>query len=152
MQRAIDNIKGAITMIYPRGLPDFDPVHEALTDTECLEGSAASKDVFSEQDASLWWAGKELAPEKKLADYAGKNEKTKIIIKLQRKGSGPPVREAPFSEQEQKNMMAYYYRKQEEQKKLLENDDDDYLNSSWADPKSLKKAFTGTGDVKFRPF
>jgi hypothetical protein len=43
-------------------------------------------------------------------------------------------------------MMAYYYRKQEELKKLEENDDDDYINSSWADPKSLKKAFTGMGN------
>ena len=36
-------------------------------------------------------------------------------------------------------MMAYYFRKQEEDKKLLENDEDDYLNSTWADTKSLKK-------------
>jgi hypothetical protein len=47
-------------------------------------------------------------------------------------------------------MMAYYYRKQEELKKLGENDEDEYLNSSWADPKSLKRAFTGVGNsIKF---
>lgn len=45
-------------------------------------------------------------------------------------------------------MMAYYYKKQEELKKLEENGEDDYLNSSWADPKSLKNAFTGMGNVR----
>lgn len=43
-------------------------------------------------------------------------------------------------------MMAYYYKKQEELKRLEENEDDDYLHSSWADPKSLKKSFTGVGN------
>lgn len=27
----------------------------------------------------MWWAGKELLPGKLLRDYAGKNEKTKIV-------------------------------------------------------------------------
>lgn len=30
----------------------------------------------------LWWAGKELAMDKKLSDYIGTNEKTKIVIRL----------------------------------------------------------------------
>lgn len=35
--------------------------------------------------ASLWFGGKEMATGigKKLADYLGKNEKTKVIVKLQ---------------------------------------------------------------------
>lgn len=43
--------------------------------------------------ASVWFAGKELFPEKTLSDYIGKNEKTKIICKLTPAGSGCPVRE-----------------------------------------------------------
>jgi len=30
----------------------------------------------------LWWAGKELVRGKVLADYIGKNEKTKIVVKF----------------------------------------------------------------------
>ena len=41
----------------------------------------------------LWWAGKELLRGKKLKDYLGKNENTKIIVKLAKTGSGAPVRE-----------------------------------------------------------
>ena len=56
---------------------------------------------------------------KKLLDYVGKNEKTKIIAKLQKKGQGAPARESVFTEDEKKQMMAYAYRKQEELKVYL---------------------------------
>ena len=74
------------------------------------------KEVLDPKTSTLWWAGKELKKDKKLSDYLGRNEKTKIIAKLQKAGQGAPVREAPLTEQEQKNLMAYYYKKQEEQK------------------------------------
>ena len=32
----------------------------------------------------MWWAGKELQRGKKLQDFIGKNEKTKLIAKLQK--------------------------------------------------------------------
>ena len=34
--------------------------------------------------ASLWWAGKEMTRGKKLRDFVGKNEKTKMVCKLQK--------------------------------------------------------------------
>ncbi len=46
-------------------------------------------------------------------------------------------------------MMAYYYKKQEENKKLMENDDDEYVNSSWANPKTLKANFNGVSQIKW---
>ena len=53
---------------------------------------------------------------KKLKDFVGRNEKTKIVAKLQKKNQGAPSREPVFSEEQQKEMMAYAYRKQEEMK------------------------------------
>jgi hypothetical protein len=64
----------------------------------------------------LWWAGKELQRGKLLHEFIGKNEKTKIVCKIQRRGGGAPVREAAYDEQTQKEMMAYAYKKQEEWK------------------------------------
>ena len=78
----------------------------------------AGQQVLEEETVQLWWAGKELMRSKKLMDYVGRNEKTKIVAKLQRKGQGAPAREAVFSEEDQKKMMAYAYRKQEELKVL----------------------------------
>jgi hypothetical protein len=68
----------------------------------------------------LWWANKELQREDKLSKYIGTNEKTKIVAKLQRKGSGPPVRDYVVNEKDQKDMMAFYYKKSQEQKVQIE--------------------------------
>ena len=46
--------------------------------------------------------------------YVGKNDKTKVIAKLQKKGAGAPAREPVVSEEEQKSMIAFYHKKQQE--------------------------------------
>lgn len=43
----------------------------------------AALSVIAEPDAQLWWAAKELRRTKTLSDYVGRNEKTKIIVKIQ---------------------------------------------------------------------
>ena len=40
--------------------------------------------MLDESNSSLWWAGKEMLKGKKLSDYVGKNEKTKIVAKIQK--------------------------------------------------------------------
>jgi hypothetical protein len=62
--------------------------------------------------AQIWWAGKQMLPGNKLGDHVGRNEKTKIVAKLQKKGGGAPQREAPISPEEHKAMMAYYHKRQ----------------------------------------
>ena len=49
-----------------------------------LVGFQASLEVLDESNSSLWWAGKEMLRGKKLSDYVGKNEKTKIVAKIQK--------------------------------------------------------------------
>ena len=46
-------------------------------------GPQAGLNVIKESEEKLWWAAKELRRTKKLSDYVGKNEKTKIIVKIQ---------------------------------------------------------------------
>lgn len=76
----------------------------------------AGQQVLEEDTAQLWWAGKHLERGKLLRDFIGRNEKTKIIAKLQKKGQGAPAREPVFSAQEQRTMMALAHKKQEELK------------------------------------
>lgn len=80
----------------------------------------AGLQILEESSTQLWWAGKEVTRGKKLFEFIGKNEKTKIIAKLQKKGQGPPAREPVFTEEEKKAMMAHAYRKQEEHKVHIE--------------------------------
>ena len=44
----------------------------------------ASLEIIELENAALWWAGKEMLRGKKLMDFVGKNEKTKIICKIQK--------------------------------------------------------------------
>ena len=81
---ALDKLRGAVTIVYPMGLPSYDPIRKEFEGSEELAGTQAELLVMEESVAQLWWAGKELARGKKLQDYIGKNEKTKIIAKLQK--------------------------------------------------------------------
>jgi len=149
LEEKLSIIKGAVIMAYPMGLPASDPIRIALADEN------HSKDIYGEQQldpatAQLWWAGKEFLRGQTVGDRVGKNEKTKVVAKLQMPGSGAPAREAAVTEDERKAMMAHYFKKQEEMKKLAENNADDYLNSSWADTSQLRRSLNGTSDIKFR--
>ncbi|XP_019384371.1 PREDICTED: UPF0769 protein C21orf59 homolog [Crocodylus porosus] len=148
---AVDQLRGAVMIVYPMGLPPYDPVRMEFEDKEDLSGTHAGLEVIAETEAQLWWAAKELKRTNKLSDYVGKNEKTKIIVKIQKKGQGAPAREPLISNEEQKQMMLYYHKKQEELKKLEEDDDDSFLNAEWADSHALKRHFHGVKDIKWGP-
>merc|ERR1719230_1638396 len=145
------NLSGAVTMAYPMGLPSWDAVKVALElapHDGGLDGTPAQGGVLEPATASLWCAGREFVRGETVGDRLGKNEKTKVVAKLQKPGAGAPAREPVVSEEERKAMMAHYFKRQEEMKALAEANDDDYLASSWADPKALKKSLTDTGGLR----
>ncbi|CAH8582338.1 unnamed protein product [Heterobilharzia americana] len=151
VREALMMLRGAVTIVYPMGLPPYDPIRLEFDNEEDLSGTHASQDVVMLEDASLWFSGKEMHREKILSDYIGCNDKTKIITKLSKRGSGAPAREPVVSEEQQRAMMAYYFKKQEEWKKLEQDDEDCYLNSSWAEPNQLKRQFHGLTNIKWGP-
>merc|ERR1711998_781156 len=105
------------------------------------------------ESSVLWWASKQLAREgKKLSDYVGKNNKTKIVVQITKKGQGAPTRQAQQqSKSEQEAMMQHYFKKKEEWKSMEEDEDDSYLSSGWANPKGLKNSLNGFGNISWRP-
>ncbi|XP_026479663.1 cilia- and flagella-associated protein 298 [Ctenocephalides felis] len=153
IHEAIKLLKGAITIVYPMNLPPHDPIRLEFENIEDLTGTQASLDVLDPATAQLWFSGKEMVRGfgKLISEYAGRNDKCKLVVKLQKKGEGPPGREPVMTETERKNLMVYAYRKQEEAKKLEQNDDDEYLNASWADSSSLKRQFHGLKNISWRP-
>lgn len=169
LDEKLANMRGVVTMAFPMGLPDYDMVRAAIEENglcllngtpngksaplsitgEGLDGTAASVEIVDEATCELWIASRCLDRREKFSDRYGKNEKTKVIGKLQKLGAGAPGREAAVSEEERKAMMAFYFKKQEEQKALAENSEDDYLNSVWANPKMLQASLRGqSGNVK----
>ncbi|XP_070504008.1 cilia- and flagella-associated protein 298 [Chironomus tepperi] len=150
IKEALDLLHGAVTIVYPMQLPPHDSIRNEFQNTEDLSGTQASLEVIEPVKAQLWFAGKQMLPDKKLADFIGNNEKCKVIVKLQKSGEGAPGREPVFTEEERKQMMLHAYRRQEEMKKLEQDEDDSYLNSSWSNNMSLKSQMHGIADVKFR--
>lgn len=148
LMEKMDNIRGAVTMAYPMGLPAWDAIRLTIESNAGLEGTAAATEILDPDTAELWVATKVFDRSQTVGQRLGMNEKTKVIAKLQGPGSGAPCREPGVSEEEKSAMMAFYFKKQEEMKALAEANDDDYLSSSWADPKQLQKSLRGVGSIK----
>ncbi|XP_061589343.1 cilia- and flagella-associated protein 298 [Cololabis saira] len=148
---ALDQLRGAVMIVYPMGLPPHDPVRMEFEDQEDLSGTQASLQLIPEDEAQLWWAAKQMQRGKKLQDYIGSNEKTKLVVKIQKAGQGAPAREPPITEQQQKQLMLQYHRRQEELKKLEAADDDNCLDSDWSDRQALKRQFQGLTNIKWGP-
>ncbi|XP_068086088.1 cilia- and flagella-associated protein 298 isoform X3 [Anabrus simplex] len=113
---ALDVLKGTVMIVYPMGLPPYDVLRHEFENVEDLSGTQASTEVIEIAEAQLWFCGKQMEINKKLIDYLGKNEKTKVIVKLQKQKEGPPGREAVMSEEERKQLMLHAHRRQEELK------------------------------------
>ena len=144
---------GAVMICYPayHGLGDWEPCKVIFEDkTDILRKDEPNQDYFQFESTCIWYAGKELERPKLLSDYIGKNEKTKIIVKFTRKGSGAPVREPLIDKETHSKMLSYYYKKQEEQKKLEGESEDSYLDSQWADPKGMQKQLYMKGDISWK--
>uniref|UniRef100_A0A1A9VCB9 Cilia- and flagella-associated protein 298 n=1 Tax=Glossina austeni TaxID=7395 RepID=A0A1A9VCB9_GLOAU len=150
VSEAINLLRGAVTIVYPMQLPPHDYIRQEFTNTEDLSGTQASRDVIEPSKAQLWFAGRLLLNDKKLAEFIGNNNKTKVVVKLNEHGQGPPGREPVITEDIRRRMMADAYRRQEELKKLEMDEDDNYLNSSWADSGILKRQAHGLENVHFR--
>ena len=86
------------------------------------QGTQAGVEILDEDTAGLWMAGKEFRRDRDqtVGGRVGMNEKTRVMCKLQKPGSGPPGREPGVSEEERKAMMAFYFKRQEELKRLAE--------------------------------
>lgn len=147
---ALNLLKGAVTIVYPMQLPPHDTIRMEFSNTEDLTGTQASKEVIEPSKAQLWFAGRLILNDKKLSDFIGRHDKTKVVVKLNRHGEGPPSREPVITDEIRKRMMADAYRRQEELKKLELDEDDHYLNSNWADGGSMKRQVHGLENVRFR--
>ena len=153
MRRLIDSLRTAVEQAVPAGLPADDPVSIMLSNDaneQWLRDNLGNA-YMDPATAELWWAGKEFVRGQTVGDRVGRNEKTKIVAKLQKPGQGAPMREAAVSEEERKAMMAWYFKKQEEEKALAEDKDDRYIQAQWADSKALKTSLNGTGSIAWRP-
>ena len=84
LQEAFQKLNGAVMIVYPMNLPTYDPVREIIDNTEDEMSTPDAKEILDPATATLWFASKEIVRGKKLSDFVGRNEKTKVIAKLQK--------------------------------------------------------------------
>jgi hypothetical protein len=153
LNKLIQLMYGGVMIGYPayHGLGEWEPCRVIFEDkSDILQKDEPNQDYFQFDTTCLWYAGKELERGKLLSDYIGKNEKTKVVVKFTKKGSGAPVREPLIDKETHSKMLQYYYKKQEEEKKLQNENEDSYLDSQWADPKQMEKQLYMNGDIKWK--
>ena len=91
-----------------------------------------------------------MAKGKKLFEYLGKNEKTKVVVKITKAGTGAPSREPLMNSETHMKVMSDRTKKEEEEKKMKEEKEETYTNSSWANPIDLKKQVHGITEIKWK--
>lgn len=110
---------------YPMGLPEWDTIRLTLQGNEGIEGTAAGVELLDPETAELWVASRMFDRSQTIAERLGRNDKTKVVGKLQKPGTvrpqdplikyrdinispqigaGPPGREPAVNEEEKKAM------------------------------------------------
>ena len=100
--------------------------------------------------AMVWWAGKQLENDKAVGEYAGKNEKTRLIVKVQKWGGQQPLREPPIDAETYKKMVRYYYKKVDETKEMEKNSVEAHYEKVEAG--NMKANLHLGDDVRYKPF
>lgn len=109
-------MKAALQIAYPghSGLGEWETaVLLAQGRYELEKRNTNTIDYLDPKESTLWAVGKEYHRGKPLNHYIGKNEKTKIIVKLTKEGTGAPMREPAVTKETEQEMMARWHRKQE---------------------------------------
>lgn len=152
--RCLDDVRGAALMCHPEGLPPYDPFRVALEapSSDAAEASPSyGGDRFDPDTAQLWYCGRTMRRGSTLADHVGRNDKTKVVVKLTAAGAQAPGREPPVDEATHRAMLAHHHKRQEEERRLAQADDEGGVGTGWADSKALKGALGGlAGGVRIR--
>ena len=93
LEEAINNIRGAGDDRLPDGPARLRLCAADPRGARRARGLGVAGGARARQDVARRCFSKELQFEKLLSDYVGKNDKSKVVAKLQKKGAGAPGRE-----------------------------------------------------------
>lgn len=84
MLEQLDVIRGIIMMTYPgyHGLGEWEPVRVILENQEEYDDKMDFSDDLAVENCIIWICGKEMQAKKLFSDYFGKNEKSKMVVKV----------------------------------------------------------------------
>ena len=87
ISEALIMLKGAQDILFEKQLSEFEKIdfHEQNNTDNILK-----QEEIAIKTASLWFSNKRLMPDKKLSEYFGSNEKSKVTVKLSADTYSPP--------------------------------------------------------------
>eukprot|EP01063_Lacrimia_lanifica_P022365 TRINITY_DN29995_c0_g1_i1.p1 TRINITY_DN29995_c0_g1~~TRINITY_DN29995_c0_g1_i1.p1 ORF type:complete len:305 (+),score=148.54 TRINITY_DN29995_c0_g1_i1:76-990(+) len=85
---------------------------------ELIDPMFKERDYMKPDEAKLWFCGKEIETGKLLSDYSGRNDKSKIVCKLQTTAKGCPAREPKMELGMQREMRQHFVAKRDAFKQL----------------------------------
>ena len=87
ISEALLMLKGAQDILFEKQLSEFEELdfHEQNSIDNILK-----QEEIVINTASLWFSNKRLMPDKKLSEYFGSNEKSKVMVKLSADTNSPP--------------------------------------------------------------
>lgn len=146
-------IAAAAAAASPGGVvPPGDPLARLLAAGTVWAGGSGEDTPLSAEGASLYGPGaKQLPPAGLLSALTGRNEKTRVTLRLVAGGEAAPGREAAVpSAEEQAGMLAFYRRKTGEAEALARAEASVSDESPWADGRALKATLAGVGALRLR--
>lgn len=138
IERTKDMLKATLSAVtLPEASHQERDALATRLDERPVEGS------LSQEDAKLWWAGKELCRGNQLRVYFGSNEKTTVTVTL---SSQPPTREKTAAEMQFNEYLLSRVKRQQDFEDLEPDDE-----TAVRDRDSLRKAVHGLRDIKWKP-
>eukprot|EP00887_Chlorella_sp_A99_P001566 scaffold8.g1566.t1 len=148
VEEALERVRAAMAACEEGALPAG--ACEALR--RVLEGGEPAADELDAAGAALYFAGKVLAAGRPLKEWLGANDKTRALVHLQRMGAGPPPREPQLDAEGERAMLQWWHARQEAQRRAAAAGEAEAASerAAWSDPRALKQAFVGVGDVRLK--
>jgi len=150
LEEAVDTVKGTLMIVYPQGLPEYEPARELLDELDaCVEGTAvdSSKSYYPVEQGSVFFASRNLVSRGETMACLRCSETSTIRLVPSRSGSYVPRN----SEDESRaQAMQYLFQREKSLKEAELNATDDTAREEWADPKALKRQLQGGRDITFK--
>jgi len=101
ISEALIMLKGAQDILFEKQLSEFEKIdfHEQNNTDNILK-----QEEIAIKTASLWFSNKRLMSDKKLSEYFGSNEKSKVTVKLSADTNSPPKNSSADNERMPKRM------------------------------------------------
>ncbi|KAE8305991.1 hypothetical protein GL50803_0015834 [Giardia duodenalis] len=146
VKEAIAIAKGALMMVWPMGLPDYDPAKELLdAEEDILEGKVEPQKYYSTETSCLFFAGSSLCSKGPAMSSikCGANAVLKVIPS--RSNTVVPRK---ADDEARAAMMSYMFKREKSLKEAELNTTEEVYTREWTNKNSLRNQLHGLSEIR----